>query len=163
MENKSHRLQAIQKIIGSEKISSQEELMQRLTQEGYDLAQATISRDLKFLQVGKKPDPEKGSVFFLPDRENLSDELGGIDSRLLMAGIRSIHFANLFGIVKTLPGYASSIAVHIDRRNRFEILGTIAGDDTILLIPGQDISHSELKKAMLAVFPELEEGIFRHG
>jgi transcriptional regulator of arginine metabolism len=161
MENKFHRLRAIRQIIESEKISSQEELLHRLSQEGYDLTQATVSRDLKFLQVGKKPDPEKGSVFFLPDADQAPDELDGIDNRLLMAGMRSIYFANLFGIVKTLPGYASSIAVHIDRSNRFEIIGTIAGDDTILLIPGQGITHADLKKAIQAIFPDLEETIFR--
>jgi transcriptional regulator of arginine metabolism len=161
MENKFHRLQAIRQIIQEEKISSQEELLQRLSHEGYDLTQATVSRDLKFLQVGKKPDPEKGSVFFLPDKLQDPDEHGSIDSRLLMAGIRAIYFANLFGIVKTLPGHASSIAVHIDKTNRFEIIGTIAGDDTILLIPGQDINHTALKKAMLAVFPDLDVEIFR--
>ena len=161
MDHKLNRIRAIRQIIREEKIGSQEELLQRLSKEGYDLTQATVSRDLKYLQAGKKPDPEKGSVFFLPEDDLPQDGLGVIDNRLLMAGIRSIHFANLFGIIKTLPGYASSIAVHIDRSNRHEIIGTIAGDDTILLIPGQDISHTDLKKAILAVFPELEDTTFR--
>lgn len=163
MENKTLRLQAIKRIISSEKIASQEQLMQRLQAEGFDLTQATVSRDLKQLQAGKKPDPDKGSVFFITEPELASMSKETIDGRLLLSGIRSVIFANNFGVVKTLPGYASSIAVHIDKHNRFEIIGTIAGDDTILLIPGQNIGHSQMKKALKMIFPELQDHFFRKG
>ncbi len=163
MENKNHRLQAIKRIITTEKIASQEELMHRLQAEGFNLTQATVSRDLKHLQAGKKPDPEKGSVFFISEPDSGLKINETIDNRLLLSGIRSVLFANNFGVVKTLPGYASSIAVHIDKHNRFEIIGTIAGDDTILLIPGQNISHYEMKNALRIVFPGLNEHYFRMG
>lgn len=157
MDHKSHRLQAIKKIISKNKISSQEELLNRLNEQGFNLTQATVSRDLRTLQIGKKPDHEKGSIFFLPEHEQLVKELDTVDTRLLEACIKSVHFANQFGIVKTLPGYANSIAIHIDNSGRYEIVGTIAGDDTILLIPEQDISHEEMKKALKVIFSSLEE------
>lgn len=163
MENKTQRLQAIRRIISSEKIASQEELMQRLQAEGFNHTQATVSRDLKHLQAGKKPDPDKGSVFFITEPELVSMSKETIDGRLLLSGIRSVMLANNFGVVKTLPGHASSIAVHIDKHNRFEIIGTIAGDDTILLIPGQDVSHNQMKKALKMIFPELQDHFFRQG
>ncbi len=86
---------------------------------------------------------------------------GQIDNRLLQAGIRSIHFANQFGVVKTIPGYASSIAIFIDNAGRYEIIATIAGDDSILLIPNQNIKHEQIKKALQIIFPDLEEQIFK--
>lgn len=127
------------------------------------MTQATVSRDLKLLQAGKKPDPGKGSVFFISEPENSSSPSETIDSRLLLSGISSVLFANNFGVVKTLPGYASSIAMHIDKHKRFEIIGTIAGDDTILLIPGQDIGHNQMKKALKFIFPELQDSYFSQG
>jgi len=163
MENKAQRLQAIKRIITTEKIASQEELLHKLQAEGFDLTQATVSRDLKHLQAGKKPDPEKGSVFFISEAENLPDIGQAIDSKLMLSGIKMVLFANNFGVIKTMPGYASTIAVHIDKHNRFEIIGTIAGDDTILLIPGQDISHSQMKKALRLIFPGMDEHYFRQG
>jgi len=161
MDHKTQRLQVIRRIISQEKISSQEELLHRLVSEGFDLTQATVSRDLKTLQIGKKPDLEKGSIFFLPEQENTGNDLHTIDARLLEACIRAIHFANQFGIIKTLPGYANSIAIYIDNASRYEIVGTIAGDDTILLIPEQDISHQEMKKALQVIFPTLDEMLFK--
>lgn len=160
MDNKIHRLLAIQKIITEEKIGSQEELLGRLTDQGFELTQATVSRDLKLLQAGKRPDPEKGTIFYLPQQEQ-TQQKNQVDNRLLASGISSIHFANNFGIIKTMPGYANTIAVFIDSSNRYEIIGTIAGDDTILLIPDQDITTPELRQALQVLFPSLDESTFK--
>ncbi len=161
MDARTSRLQAIKRLIQNEKISNQEELLDHLLMQGFDLTQATVSRDLKLLQVGKKADPEKGNVFFLPDQQSTADNLDNVDTLLFTAAIRAVHFANQFGIIKTLPGYASSIAIMVDKASRYEIVGTIAGDDTILVIPEQDITHHELKKAIQVIFPGLEEHAFK--
>lgn len=163
MNKVSLRLQIIKKILSQEKISSQEELLQKLQAKGFNLTQATISRDLKRLQAGKKPDSLKGSVFFINEALALESEPDPVQSNFLLSGIKTVLFANMFGVIKTLPGYASSIAVYIDNHNRFEIIGTIAGDDTILLIPGQDISHNDMKSALRIIFPDLNEQYFRKG
>ena len=162
MDLKSQRLRAIRQIITQEKIASQEELLRRLAERGFDLTQATVSRDLKTLQIGKRPDPERGSVLFIMETESNTSGFDQIDTRLLEAGIKSIHFANQLGIIKTIPGYASSIAIFIDNAGRYEIVGTIAGDDTILLIPEQDIGHDELKKALQIIFPTLDEHLYKY-
>ncbi len=157
---KSQRHLAIRKIILNEKVSSQEELLQKLNQQGFDLTQATVSRDLKEMQAGKKADPEKGSIFSLPDQSYSTDAGTVPDHSFLTAAIRSIHFANKLGVIKTLPGYAHSIAIAIDKAVRFEIIGTIAGDDTILLIPEEGIHRNSLKKALKTIFPGLEKNMF---
>lgn len=161
MDARTTRLQAIKRLIQSQKISNQEELLDHLLLQGFDLTQATVSRDLKLLQVGKKADPEKGTVFFLPEQQSVSEDMGSVDTTLFTSAIKAVHFANQFGIIKTLPGYASSIAIIVDKAGRYEIVGTIAGDDTILVIPEQDISHNELKKAIQLIFPGLEEHAFK--
>lgn len=160
MDNKIHRLIAIQKIITEETIGSQEELLGRLLEKGFELTQATISRDLKLLQVSKRPDPEKGYIFYLPQQE-AEQQSQAVDSQLLAAGLRSVRFANNLCVIRTIPGYANSIAVHIDHAGRYEILGTIAGDDTILLICAKDITLPELKEVLQLIFPSLDEAIFR--
>lgn len=156
MSKLSLRLQAIKEILSREKVANQEELLQRLQQKGFNLTQATVSRDLKRLQVGKKPDPGKGSVFFINDPRHMANEEAPLRNQFLLSGIRDVLFANMFGIIKTLPGFANSIAVHIDKSNRPEIIGTIAGDDTILLIPGQGTKPEDLKNALQLVFPGIQ-------
>ena len=151
------RLQAIKEILSQEKIVSQEELLQRLLEKGFILTQATVSRDLKRLQAGKKPDPQKGSILFINEGPDMTEVGLPLQSKFLLSGIKEILFANLFGVIKTQPGFANSIAVHIDKFRPPEIIGTIAGDDTILLIPGQDISHQEIKKALESIFPGIQD------
>ena len=160
MDTKSQRLLAIKKLIQTEKISSQDELLQKLHKEGFDPTQATISRDLKALQVGRKADPDKGSIFSLPDQHQSLQEAPGLDQSFLTSAIQAIHFANQFGIIKTLPGYANSVAIAIDKADRYEIVGTIAGDDTILLIPAEGSEKKEVRKALRIIFPALKDSIF---
>ncbi len=160
MDTKSQRLFAIKKLIQTEKISSQDELLQKLQKEGFAPTQATISRDLKALQVGRIADPEKGSIFSLPGQNQSLQDASGLDQSLLTSAIQAIHFANQFGIVKTLPGYANSVAIAIDKAGRYEIVGTIAGDDTILLIPAEGSERKEIKKALRTIFPALKDNMF---
>jgi transcriptional regulator of arginine metabolism len=65
----------------------------------------------------------------------------------------SLEFARNMAVVKTHPGYAASIASAIDELNAFEIMGTIAGDDTILLIPRDDVGREDIKNALAVLFP----------
>ncbi len=160
MDTRSQRLQAIRQLIRQHQIRNQEELLSLLQQQGYDLTQATVSRDLKSLRVGKRMDAAKGGILFLPEDLTPEEDTSPIDSGMLTSAIRSVRFANRFGIIKTLPGYASSVAIMVDRSGHHEIAGTIAGDDTILVIPGQDMDHGDLKKALNMVFPHLDKHLF---
>ena len=142
MNHRNERLMAIRRLIASSNISSQEALMKLLEQEGFELTQATLSRDLKYLKVAKMPDDRKGYVYIRPDKEQVVEEPTGGGPGL--TGLISIDFAQGMAIIKTLPGHAGSIAYTIDNLNAYEIAGTIAGDDTILLIPRDGVTRSDL-------------------
>jgi transcriptional regulator of arginine metabolism len=157
MGNRTERLLAIKKIISMMKISSQEELLSLLDEQGLNYTQATLSRDLKFLKVNKIADPEKGYVYKLPDKNiNLENDIA---ESYAAQGFVSIQFANNLGVIKTMPGYASSIASLIDKANPFEIVGTIAGDDTILIIPHDNVSEKDVINTLILIIPELKDKI----
>lgn len=154
MGNRTERLLVIKELITSKNISSQEELLKLLEDKGLNYTQATLSRDLKFLKVNKISHNEKGYIYQLPDQHLISNEIA---ESYAAKGFTSIQFANHLGIIKTIPGYASSIASLIDKSNPFEIAGTIAGDDTILIIPHDSVSESDVINALVMIIPELKE------
>ena len=152
MKNRNDRLMAIRRLVGDKSISSQEELLGLLEDLGYSMTQATLSRDLKYLRVAKMPDNEKGYIYILT--ENNSNEVAEAEI-LPFIGFVSIDFAQGMGIVKTLPGHASSVAYALDTLNSYEIAGTIAGDDTILIIPRDGVSKSDLVNLFKTRIPEI--------
>jgi transcriptional regulator of arginine metabolism len=154
MGNRTERLLVIKDMIANQKISSQEELLSLLDAKGLNYTQATLSRDLKFLKVNKISDPEKGYIYELP---NFHTSGGDLATTFASRGFISIQFSNHLGVIKTIPGYANSLASLIDKNNPFEILGTIAGDDTILIIPHENVSESDVKNALVLIIPELKE------
>lgn len=154
MGNRTERLLAIKELITSQKISSQEELLGLLEDRGLNYTQATLSRDLKFLKVNKISDPEKGYIYKLPENQTTISDYA---ENYAAQGFTSLQFANSMAVVKTIPGYASSIASLIDKANPFEIVGTIAGDDTILIIPHDNVSESDVVNALVLIIPELKE------
>ncbi len=152
--NKENRLRDIKKIISSEKISGQDELLESLKIIGYDITQATLSRDIKELGIGKMPDPEKGYIYVLPQKIGLADRMG-VPLHIPGDSILSFELSYHFGIIKTLPGFASSIAIYIDTKKLPEISGTIAGDDTILIIPREPHTGEDVKRIILTLFPRI--------
>ncbi len=154
MGNRTERLLTIKDLITTKKISSQEELLKLLKAKGLNYTQATLSRDLKFLKVNKISNIEKGYIYELPEQHIAGNDIA---ESYAAKGFTSIQFANHLGIIKTIPGYASSIASLIDKTNPFEIAGTIAGDDAILIIPNDNVSESDVINALVLIIPELKE------
>ncbi len=160
MKNKSERLLTIRKIISENDISSQESLLTALSEKGFELTQATLSRDLKELRVAKVSDREKGYVYVIPERAVPVDTIPRIGrGNFLADGFKGIQFSNNLAVVKTLPGYANSIAATIDKGNPWEIIGTIAGDDTILLVIREGVARREVINSLILVMPNLKEKI----
>lgn len=153
MKNKNERLMEIRRLIGSRNISSQDELMKLLEKKDFEMTQATLSRDLKYLKVAKMPDDIEGYVYILPDKEKSVEEVELPGSGL--SGLISIDFAQGMAILRTLPGHANSIAYTIDNLDAYEIAGTIAGDDTILLIPRDGVSRSDVINLLKLRMPGL--------
>ena len=151
MNQKSKRLSIIRKIIRSEYISSQEELIKRLEECGVQVTQSTLSRDLKYMHVAKVPHKEKGYIYVLPN--NSRDDL--VISPNITDNITDIAFSGNMCVISTKPGYASAISVPIDNKGINEILGTIAGDNTILLILRDGFDRESLMEQLYMLFPSL--------
>lgn len=159
MSTKQQRLEAICQIIQSEAIRNQEELLKHLEMQGFQFTQATLSRDIKHLKIAKAHDGADNYVYTLPDQIRVPG--AGNQGRVLdtkpATGYRNIEFSGNLAVLKTRPGYAMGIASDIDAKAPREILGTIAGDDTILLIPREGISREGVIKALSQFIPEIEE------
>lgn len=155
MKKKVERLQVIREIISTSRISSQEELLDALTERGYGLTQATLSRDLKQLQIAKIAASDGGYMYVLSD-SGLSKMLSvkmaalhGIGSSACL----SIRFSGNLAVIKTRPGYAGSVAYDIDSAELEEIIGTVAGDDTVLLVLKEGVSRGEMREVLSAYIP----------
>ncbi|CAN5736185.1 arginine repressor [soil metagenome] len=127
---KLQRQSTLLDILREERIPSQEVLRERLAARGMDVAQATLSRDVRELGVIKLPD-EEGSYYTVP--ADVTDPTPTL-TRLLPALYLGAEGVDNLLVIKTLTGGAQPIAVAIDWEEWPEVLGTIAGDDTILLI-----------------------------
>ncbi len=156
MKNRIERQSVIRKIILNGDVQSQEELLVKLKQNGFDLTQATLSRDLKLLQVGKVPHPTKGYVYMIPGAEKAENTQEQARVNFLADGFKDLQFSGNLAVLRTIPGYASSIAAVIDKAATWEILGTVAGDDTILVILREGISKLDLINALINVMPNLK-------
>ena len=156
MSTKTERLDTIKIIILSQEISSQEELLQALAREGFELTQATLSRDLKQLQVAKAANAAGKYVYVLPnDIMYKRSRVYDASEMLVNNGFVSLHFSGNIAVIRTRPGYASSMAYDIDNRECEAILGTIAGDDTIMLVVKEDVSHEEVRRYLSDIIPNI--------
>lgn len=157
MKSKNNRLDTIKMIISSKEIGSQEELLQELVKEGYRLTQATLSRDLKQLKVAKAASMNGNYVYVLPNNTMYKrmTEHHSASEMMMYNGFVSIDFSANLAVVKTRPGYASRLAYDIDMHNYYEILGTIAGDDTILLVIREGCTHTEVRNALCDIIPNI--------
>ena len=155
MKVKNDRLEALRLIISSQQLGSQEELLQALQREGFKLTQATLSRDLKQLKVAKAATMGGNYVYVLPNDalyKRVSNNTS-IREMMQMQGFVSINFSGNMAVIKTNTGYASALAWNIDRSNLPQILGTVAGGDTIFLVIKEGVSHQEVIEALNKAMP----------
>jgi len=159
MKNRTRRQLAIKEIIRAHGLHSQEELLTKLREAGFDLTQATLSRDLKILKVAKVPDGKKSYRYAIPEGVNTEPQGADTEVSFLVDGFRSIQFSGSLAVIKTRPGYASSIAAVLDNAQPYEILGSVAGDDTILLVMREGITPNDLTNSLILIMPKLQEKI----
>jgi transcriptional regulator of arginine metabolism len=137
---KTYRQGQILKLIRSKKIFTQEELAQELKKEGIATTQVTLSRDLRDLRLVKTRE----------GYQEMAPEESGPGFRLLAAEfLLDVLRAQNLVILKTAPGHASSVAVALDREGWPEIVGTIAGDDTILVITPDNPTAENVQEKLL--------------
>lgn len=159
MKSKNSRLDAIKIIISSKEIGSQEELLQELSKEGFVLTQATLSRDLKQLKVAKAASMNGNYVYVLPNNTQYKRiSSSQVDFHALRHdGFIGIDFSGNLAVIRTRPGYASSLAYDIDNANIAEILGTIAGDDTIMMVLREGCGHATVRESLAHLIPQIQE------
>lgn len=147
MSAKSARLEVIRLIISSREITCQEELLQALSKEGYAITQATLSRDLKQLKVSKAASMSGKSFYVLPANTMYKRvrEHRPIHEMMHNKGVTAIRFSGNLGVIRTRPGYASSVAYDLDNANLPEVIGTVAGDDTIIIALEEGSSREIVK------------------
>ena len=133
MTNKRERQAVILEIVEARAVESQEELRTLLRQRGLDVTQATLSRDLRELRLAKLPGPGGGLRYGIPDGAPEDESQPSLEA-LLPPLFRALDGVSELVVLRTRPGGAQSIAVALDAEAWSEVIGTIAGDDTILLI-----------------------------
>lgn len=162
MKNRKRRVDLIIDLITHQCISSQEQLSSLLQAEGFNVTQATLSRDLKLLKTTKVPTDNGGYMYILPDQNHVHDQLlaaGQTRSHgAHVLGFSSIEFSGNMCVIKSRNGYATGLAYDIDLLKCPEILGSVAGSNTIFMVIREGVSHRDALKALSRVLP-IDDGM----
>ena len=159
--HKIKRLLAIERIIEDEKIFSQEALLKKLKGKGIICTQATLSRNLRQLGISRIPDGTGNYRYALASKKGVPPESGTKIN--IIPVIREIIEAKGLMVIRTIPGNANATAYYIDNAGRYEIAGTIAGDDTILVIPRNGITITQVHSCLELIMPGLHNQIKGEG
>jgi transcriptional regulator of arginine metabolism len=148
MANKSERQATIRELVSTRTVSSQEELRRLLLHRGWDVTQSTLSRDLREMRVARVPDAD-GSRYSITGA-------GDEGSRPALESLLPSLFARVDGVgelvvLRTVPGGAQSVAVALDGEDWPDVLGTIAGDDTILIVCRSSGARERLTRRLAAI------------
>ena len=129
---KRNRQEKMLELISRYEIDTQDELIARLRENGYDVTQATVSRDIRELKIAKMTTGKGTYRYVLPKQV---DQGSGMKlNAALIDSIVSVDYACNIAVLKTYPGMANAVAVGLDAMNVQQILGCVAGDDTIMVV-----------------------------
>jgi len=139
--SRSRRLTTIAQMLSGRRFSSQEELAEGLSRAGIEVAQATLSRDLRSLGVAKRSGGDGSSWYELPTPATEALDRGRqmLDLKIF---VNETRVAQNLAVVKTPPGHASAVARAIDLTGFEGLMGTVAGDDTVLCVL-EDLSSAK--------------------
>jgi transcriptional regulator of arginine metabolism len=143
--SRSRRLTLLARLLSGGRFGSQEELAKALAREGVHVTQATLSRDLRSLGVGKRPNAAGHAAYELPGpaSETLDRERQMLDLR---AFVNEVRVAQNLVVVRTPPGHANGVARAIDLANFENIVGSVAGDDTVLVVMADLSAAKRIKR-----------------
>jgi transcriptional regulator of arginine metabolism len=150
--SKSQRHTAIRELVQQHRVGSQEQLRELLVQRDFDVTQATLSRDIRELRLVKIPDPEGGTHYTLPPES--WDQRPPIARLLPTLYVGAEGTGNLI-VVRTLAGGAQAVAEALDWEEWPEVMGTLGGDDSILIVL-RDASHLGTVLARLETLAQVE-------
>jgi transcriptional regulator of arginine metabolism len=139
-------------LVKNYEIETQEELAERLSASGLEVTQATVSRDIRELKLTKiATEDGRQKYAVLPSvASNISDRL----IRIFRDGVVSMDYAQCILVIKTLEGMAMAVAAAIDAMGSKEIIGTIAGDDTLFCATKREADALALMGRLNAVLSE---------
>ena len=158
MRNKPKRQEAIFRLISAGSAANQDTLLGLLRAEGFGCTQATLSRDLREMKVVKIPSDDKGYVY-APASGKQMPAVKSSRINHLADGFLDMQVSGNILVVKTLPGYASTIALAVDNAGIPELLGTIAGDDTIFAVFEENVTKEEVKRVLMKSLPFIRKKI----
>jgi transcriptional regulator of arginine metabolism len=148
MKDKLERQRIIREVIRDKRVRNQEELSNYLGERGLRVAQATLSRDIRELRITKIHDGD-GYCYALPQPGMLRTLAGSISAT---DSIVSAEFSGSLVVVKTQPGHAAMIASLIDGNHIPEVIGTLAGDDTILMVMKEGVARKDVTESLDGLF-----------
>jgi transcriptional regulator of arginine metabolism len=137
MPDSAARRRTIRDLLSRDSVTSQADLLARLRARGYSVTQATVSRDLQALGAEK----QRGRYSLVSKRQVASDGV----SRILSGYVNSIAASGNLVVLKTPPGAAQMVAAALDGAGLDGVLGTVAGDDTVLVVASEPATGSGLK------------------
>jgi len=141
---KSERQSRILELVSQFEIETQEEMMERLRAEGYMVTQATVSRDLKELKMSKAM-TTRGTYRYCPSVGRSHTGAARLTNAMAESITHVDHSMNTV-VVKTYPGLAQAVASSVDAMNMHNILGCVAGDDTIIIVTRDTESSEEISR-----------------
>ena len=146
--SKSQRQHLLAKILEEQAVSSQAKLVELLKAEGIEVTQATLSRDLEELGAVKVRVPVGDSIYAVPD--NPTERVLPVDylRRVLGEWLVEVSVSNNIVVLRTPPGSAHVVASAVDRASLPEIIGTVAGDDTVILVAASDTTGEKVSERL---------------
>lgn len=147
---KEIRQDAILKLIETEKISTQNDLSQRLIDDGFNVTQATISRDIRELRLIKVTE-STGEYHYAVGKEKEKYQASHKFYSIFLASVVNIDCANNLVVIRCYTGMAQAVCACIDSLEWQGVVGTVAGDDTILVITRDDHTAMEMVKTLKAI------------
>ena len=161
MKKKRARLQLIRDIIRRNVVGSQEELARYLALEKVFVTQATLSRDLKTLKTSKIATDGGGYMYIIPDANDLHDTMLKSGNAPLSGsskvGFVSLDFSGNIAVIKTRNRYASGLSYDIDIAQTPEIIGTIAGANTVFAVLREGVTQEQATEVFSKFFPTSED------
>lgn len=139
---KTERQKRILELVGEHEIETQEELTCRLREEGYTVTQATVSRDLKELKLSKATTAHGTYRYSLNMAKSVGEPVRL--NHAMVNSIISIEYSLNNVVLKTYPGLAQAVASTVDGMKIADVLGCVAGDDTIILVTRSEASSAEI-------------------
>lgn len=151
--NKDTRLEVVKMIVSSQELSTQEELLRELERSGFPSTQATLSRDLRQLHISKGLNEAGVQIYMLPEKrryQRVSDTHMTVQ-KMNRLGALSVKFSGNMAVLRTPPGHAAHVAYDIDNAEIPEVLGTVAGDDTIFMVLAEDTNRQMFLNRLNAI------------